>query len=98
MSNEATNSKEFREKLSQFFDTAIEKPVAINRGKDRFVLMSENEYLGLKDELVSLQRNLISLLGSSEFNETFSTSKEFINSLKKNSDTNKLSERSFKKG
>lgn len=57
-----TNSRTFRTKLSEFFDMASKKPVAIARGGDRFVLMNEEEYLNLKDEVLSLQRNLISML------------------------------------
>lgn len=57
-----TNSRTFRTKLSEFFDKAMKKPVSIARGSDRFVLMSEEEYLNLKDEVLSLQRNLISML------------------------------------
>lgn len=57
-----TNSRTFRTKLSEFFDLATKNPVAIARGSDRFVLMNEEEYLNLKDEVLSLQRNLISML------------------------------------
>jgi hypothetical protein len=49
-------------KLDQSFDTALKTPVSISRGSDRFILMSENEYLNLKDALLSLQRNLKSML------------------------------------
>jgi PHD/YefM family antitoxin component YafN of YafNO toxin-antitoxin module len=57
-----TNSRTFRTKLSEFFDMAVKKPVAIARGTDRFVLMNEEEYLNLKDEVLSLQRNLLAAL------------------------------------
>ncbi len=57
-----TNSRTFRTKLSEFFDLAIKKPVSIARGNDRFVLMNEEEYTKLKEEVLSLQRNLISML------------------------------------
>ena len=57
-----TNSRTFRTKLSEFFDMASKKPVAITRGDDRFVLMNEEEYLNLKDEFLSILRNLISML------------------------------------
>lgn len=57
-----TNSRTFRTKLSEFFDMAVKKPVAIARGTDRFVLMNEEEYLNLKDEVLSLQRNLLASL------------------------------------
>lgn len=58
----STNSRTFRTKLSEYFDLAIKKPISIARGSDRFILMNESEYLDLKDEVLSLQRNLISLL------------------------------------
>lgn len=41
---------------------AVKKPVAIARGTDRFILMNEEEYLKLKDEVLSLQRNLLAAL------------------------------------
>jgi hypothetical protein len=56
------NLEETKMKLDQSFDTALNTPVSISRGSDRFVLMSENEYLNLKDALLSLQRNLKSML------------------------------------
>jgi PHD/YefM family antitoxin component YafN of YafNO toxin-antitoxin module len=58
----STNSRTFRTKLSEFFDMALKKPVAIARGTDRFILMNEEEYLKLKDEVLSLQRNLLAAL------------------------------------
>jgi PHD/YefM family antitoxin component YafN of YafNO toxin-antitoxin module len=57
-----TNSRTFRTKLSEFFDLAVKEPVAIARGTDRFVLLNEEEYLKLKDEVLSLQRNLLAVL------------------------------------
>jgi PHD/YefM family antitoxin component YafN of YafNO toxin-antitoxin module len=72
-----TNSRTFRTKLSEFFDVAVKKPVAIARGGDRFVLMNENEYLNLKDEVLLLQRNLISMLEvRSGKSETFTDSEK----------------------
>jgi PHD/YefM family antitoxin component YafN of YafNO toxin-antitoxin module len=57
-----TNSRNFRENLSNFFDKAVEEPIAINRGTERFVLMSESEFLKLQQEIFNLQRSLISSL------------------------------------
>lgn len=57
-----TNSRNFRENLSHFFDVASSEPVAINRGQDRFVLLSEAEFLKLKEEIMVLQKSLISSL------------------------------------
>ena len=74
-----TNSRTFRTKLSEFFDIAVKKPVAIARGTERFVLMNEEEYFNLKDEVLSLQRNLISMLevrgGKSE---TFNSDEQLL--------------------
>lgn len=77
-----TNSRTFRTKLSEFFDMAAKKPVAIARGSDRFVLMNEEEYLNLKDEVLSLQRNLISMLEvRSGKSETFTNSEEHFGEI-----------------
>ena len=77
-----TNSRTFRTKLSEFFDIATKKPVAIARGSDRFVLMNENEYLNLKDEVLSLQRNLISMLEvRSGKSEEFTNSEEHFGEI-----------------
>jgi PHD/YefM family antitoxin component YafN of YafNO toxin-antitoxin module len=77
-----TNSRTFRTKLSEFFNTATKKPVAISRGTERFVLMNEKEYLNLKDEVLSLQRNLISMLEvRSGQSETFTNSEEHFSEM-----------------
>lgn len=76
-----TNSRTFRTKLSEFFDLATKKPVAIARGNDRFVLMNEEEYLNLKDEVLSLQRNLISLLDSPEKREKINDPDSYFSEL-----------------
>lgn len=57
-----TNTRNFRENLSLFFDKANEEPVAINRKSDRFVLLSESEFLKMKEEISNLQKSLISSL------------------------------------
>jgi PHD/YefM family antitoxin component YafN of YafNO toxin-antitoxin module len=77
-----TNSRDFRTKLSEYFDRALKKPIAISRGTDRFVLMSEKEYLDLKDEVMSLQRNLLSVLDlRSEKTETFTDVDEHFSTV-----------------
>jgi PHD/YefM family antitoxin component YafN of YafNO toxin-antitoxin module len=68
-----TNSRTFRTKLSEFFDKAIKKPISIARGSDRFVLMNEEEYLALKEEVLSLQRNLLAMLDVRTANAKSST-------------------------
>ena len=57
-----TNSRSFRENLSFFFDKAADEPVAINRKNDRFVLMSEGDFLKMQQEISNLQKSLISSL------------------------------------
>ncbi len=57
-----TNSRNLRENLSFFFNKALEEPVAINRGQDRYVLLSEDEFLKMQQEIFNLQRSLISSL------------------------------------
>lgn len=60
--SEATTTRNFRENLKHFFDLAHENPIAINRGAERYVLMSENEFVKLKEEVMNLQKSLISTL------------------------------------
>jgi len=77
-----TNSRDFRTKLSEFFDHAIKNPVSISRGTDRFVLMNEKEYIDLKDEVMSLQRNLLSVLDiRNEKTEAFIDVEEHISKV-----------------
>jgi hypothetical protein len=59
---EATTTRNFRENLKHFCDLAIENPVAINRATERYVLMSENEFVKMKEEIMNLQKSLISSL------------------------------------
>lgn len=63
--SETVNTRNFRENLKHFFDIAKEKPVAINRGSERYVLLSENDYVQMKEELMNLQKSLISFLQTS---------------------------------
>lgn len=60
--SEATTTRNFRENLKYFFDLARNSPVAINRGAERYVLLSENEYAKMKEEVLNLQKSLISSL------------------------------------
>ncbi|HAZ14218.1 MAG: hypothetical protein A2X86_22420 [Bdellovibrionales bacterium GWA2_49_15] len=59
---ESTTTRSFRENLKHFFDLAKENPIAINRGAERFVLLSENEFVKMKEEVMNLQKSLISTL------------------------------------
>ena len=58
----ATTARNFRENLKHFFDLANENPIAINRGAERYVLLSENEFVKMKEEVMNLQKGLISAL------------------------------------
>ena len=76
------NSDSFRTKLSEFFDKALRKPVSIARGNDRFILMNEEEYLDLKDEVLSLQKNLLSMLQVADGKaKSFNSTEEGMNAL-----------------
>jgi len=59
---EPTTTRNFRENLKHFFDLARKKPVVINRGAERYVLLSENEFSKMKEETMNLQKGLISAL------------------------------------
>jgi PHD/YefM family antitoxin component YafN of YafNO toxin-antitoxin module len=60
--SDATTTRNFRENLKHFFDLAKENPIAINRGAERYVLMSEGEFVKMKEEVMNLQKSLISTL------------------------------------
>jgi hypothetical protein len=60
--SEPTTTRNFRENLKHFFDLAGKNPIAINRGSQRYVLMSENEFVKMKEEVFNLQKSLISTL------------------------------------
>ncbi len=80
--SESTNSRNFRTKLSEFFDKAVDAPVAVTRGTERFILMNEEEYLSLKDEVMSLQRNLLSVLDVRSGNsESFEDPEKHLSTL-----------------
>jgi len=60
--SEPTTTRNFRENLKHFFDLAGKNPIAINRGSERYILMSENEFVKMKEEVFNLQKSLISTL------------------------------------
>lgn len=66
--------REFREKLSEWFDTAKSSPVFISRKSDRFVMINESEYLDLKEQISDLKSALISELRNEK---TFSADEVF---------------------
>lgn len=77
-----TDSKNLRTRLGESFDEALRKPVSVTRGSDRFILMNEEEYLNLKDEVLSLRKNLFSVLQVVDGKaQSFNNSEEGINRL-----------------
>lgn len=77
-----TNSRNFRAKLSEYLDKATESPISISRGDDRLILMNESDYLDLKDEVMSLQKNLIAMLQvNAGRTESSDSAQEGFNSL-----------------
>lgn len=63
---ETTTVRDFRERLSSWFDKAKKGPVFISRKSERFVMISEEEYFDLKDKIDSLKTALISSLSDEE--------------------------------
>ena len=60
--SDTTTTRNFRENLKYFFDLARKNPIAVNRGAERFIIMSEDEFLKMKEEVMNLQKSLISNL------------------------------------
>ena len=59
---QSSNAKKFRAGLKEFMDTAVAEPVRINRRDGQsFILMSEQIYDGLRNEIQSLQRRLLGM-------------------------------------
>ena len=57
-----TTTRNFRENLKHYFDLARENPIAVNRGSERYVLLSEKEFVKMKEEVMNLQKSLISTM------------------------------------
>lgn len=55
-----TTVREFRERLSSWFEKSKTGPVFISRKDERFVMLSEEDYYELKDKIDTLQSALIS--------------------------------------
>ena len=78
MSNTTTVAK-FREKLSNWLDSAKDEAVFINRGEERFALMNEDIYRELQQKVSDLQSSLIAVLADNEK----STKSDFSDTLSK---------------
>jgi PHD/YefM family antitoxin component YafN of YafNO toxin-antitoxin module len=59
---ENTSPKKFRAELKDYLDLASNEPIRIQRRSgDSFILMNENQYAELQNEIASLQRRLLGL-------------------------------------
>jgi PHD/YefM family antitoxin component YafN of YafNO toxin-antitoxin module len=63
---ETTTVRDFREKLSSWFNKAKNGTVFISRKEERFVMISEEEYFEMKDKIDSLKTSLILALSNEE--------------------------------
>ena len=98
--SETTSTRSFRGNLKYYFDLAHEEPVVINRGEDRYVLLHEDEFAQMKEEVSNLQKSLISALQNQNAEgEVVSDSDEESNAfLKEFLNKNKSRKKSKKKG
>ena len=57
-----TNPKQFRAELKGHLDLANKEPIRIQRRSgENFILLREEKYQALQDEIVSLQRRLLGM-------------------------------------
>ena len=57
-----TNPKQFRAELKDYLDLAAKEPIRIQRRSgENYILLKEDAYQGLQDEVVSLQRRLLGM-------------------------------------
>ena len=57
-----TNPKQLRAELKDYLDLAAKEPIRIQRRSgDSFILLKEDSYLDLQNEIVSLQRRLLGM-------------------------------------
>ena len=64
--SDSTTVAKFREKLAGWLDTAKRETVFINRGDERFALMSEEAYREFNQKISDLQSSLIATLESKD--------------------------------
>lgn len=64
--SDSTTVAKFREKLAVWLDTAKLETVFINRGNERFALMSDEAYRELNQKISDLQSSLIATLEARE--------------------------------
>lgn len=57
-----TNPKQFRAELKDYLDMAAKEPIRIQRRSgENFILLKEEMFQGLQEEIVSLQRRLLGM-------------------------------------
>lgn len=57
-----TNPKKLRAELKDYLDLAMDEPIRIQkRSGESFILLDESSYAKMQNEIVSLQRRLLSL-------------------------------------
>ena len=83
---ESTSPRSFRANLKEYMEMAAEKPIRIQKREgNACVLMSEEYYEGLLNEITSLQKNLLSANQAvkSELTEYKMNDKERLKRFKK---------------
>ena len=64
---ESTNPKKLRAELKDYLDLATKEPVRIQRRSgENFILINEDIYADLQNEIVSLQRRLLGMSQAAE--------------------------------
>ncbi len=64
-----TNPKKLRAELKDYLDLAMDEPIRIQkRSGESFILLAEDSYAKMQNEIVSLQRRLLSLTEAFEGN------------------------------
>ena len=59
---ESTSPKKFRAELKDYLDLAESEPIRIQRRSgENYILMNENKYAELQNEISSLQRRLLAM-------------------------------------
>lgn len=58
----STNPKQFRAELKDYLDLASKEPIRIHRRSgENFILLKEDMYQSLQEEIVNLQRRLLGM-------------------------------------
>ena len=60
-----TNPKKLRAELKDYLDLAVKGPIRIHRRSgENFILMNEQSYAQMQNEIMSLQRRLLGMSGA----------------------------------